>query len=99
MKTIVRPSVWAFFNGWPALTFPSLDDGFVAFQRPTGRSLYRPVQLTENLPHMPGMIGDIKFLRDQMSDSVAGPQRCLITQSLGTFLEQLHQALLIRGSQ
>jgi len=32
MKTIVRPSVCAFFNLWPALAFPPLDAGFVTFQ-------------------------------------------------------------------
>src|SRR5215471_17676645 len=89
MKTIVRPSVWAFFNLWPALAFPPLDADFVAFQRPAGGSLHTPVQLAKDLPDMPGMIEDLKLLRDQIRHSVTSPQGCLIAQSLGTFFEQL----------
>ena len=99
MKTIVRPSAWAFFNGWPTLGFPLLDGGFVTFQCPTGRPLHAPVQLAENLPDMPGMIGDLELIRNQVRDAVAGPQGRLIAQSLGTFSQQLHQPLLVRRTQ
>jgi hypothetical protein len=41
---------------------------------------------------MPGMIGDVKLLRDQIRHSVTGPQECLITQSLRTFFRATPQS-------
>jgi len=35
------------------------------------------------------MILDLEVLFDQVGHSLARPQRCLITQTLGTFTEQL----------
>jgi hypothetical protein len=56
LQTIVRPSFWAFFGLWPALPFPPLNGGFVAFQRPAGGPLHTPVQMRKDLPDMPGMM-------------------------------------------
>src|ERR1700758_4471968 len=66
MKTIVRPSLCAFFKGWPALLFPLLDGNLVAFQRPSLRPLHTPLQSAQDLPDMSGVIANPELLLDQM---------------------------------
>jgi hypothetical protein len=48
------PSFAAFFNAGPSLAFPVADGLFVTLQRPPRWTLRAPVQLPQQLPHMPG---------------------------------------------
>jgi hypothetical protein len=89
MKTIVRPSFWAFLNLRPAALLPVLDPRFVAFQSATHRLLYAPPQLPQDAPDVAGVIIDCEVLFDQVGHSLARPQWCLIPQTLGTLVEQL----------
>src|SRR6185437_848149 len=86
-----------FFNGRPSVLFPFADSCLVPLQRPTDGPLRAPVQPAKNLPHMTRVIADAKLLLDQIRDTLAGPQRRLITEFLGTSQQTLHKLpVLIR---
>lgn len=48
---------------------------------------------------MSGVIIDLEVLFDQVGYSLTGPQRCLITQTLGTLMEQLDQTRFVGSAQ
>src|ERR1700675_347458 len=76
MKTMVRPSFWAFFNSRAGLALPFSNCFFIPLHgRPHG-TLGSPAELTEQLPDMPGMIMNTELPLDQIGDSGASPQRC-----------------------
>ena len=56
MKTIVRPSRRAFFNGRPDLLLPVSDRLLIAFPRPPSGPLRAPSQADQNLPHVPDKV-------------------------------------------
>jgi len=58
MKTMVRPSFWAFFKLRPSLLLPAPDGRFVPFQSSPHRPLTTPTHLAQDLPNMPRMIPD-----------------------------------------
>jgi hypothetical protein len=97
MKTIVRPSFWAFFDGGPSLPLPLVNGRLVPFQRPACGPLRTPVQLPQQLPDVARMIANVELLFDQVPDPLAGPQRGLIAEFLGSLQQAAHQspALLV----
>ena len=48
---------------------------------------------------MSGVIVDLEVLFNQVGYSLTGPQRCLITQPLGTLMEQLDQTRFVGIAQ
>jgi hypothetical protein len=74
MKTIVRPSLWAFFNGGPRLALPFANGGFVALASLADRPLGTPVERPQ-LPDVAFVIAHAEALADQRGDARAGPQR------------------------
>jgi hypothetical protein len=73
MKTIVRPSFWAFFYVGPGLALPVVNSFFVTLQRSPCGSLRAPVQLPQQLPDMSGVVMHSKLFLDQVSHPVTGP--------------------------
>jgi hypothetical protein len=88
MKTIVRPSLRAFFNGRPAILLPIFDGGLVSFHGSPHRQLRAPVQLPEDLPHMAAMVVDSELMVDGMRHPGAGPQWSLVTVHLRSLPQQ-----------
>jgi hypothetical protein len=96
MKTTVRPSFWAFFNGRPSLPLPLADGLFIALQRSACRALWTPVQLPQQFPDMSGMVTHAELLVDQVRYPLAGPQRRLIAKLLRTLQQAGDQTLTLR---
>src|SRR5262249_25793757 len=59
------------------------------------RLLYAPLQLPQDTPNVSRVIVDFEVLLDEVGNSLARPQRCLITQTLGTLMEQLDQTSFV----
>src|SRR5207302_7949645 len=92
-KTIVRPSLRAFFHRGPVLPFPKADLLLVAFPSTSCGPLRAPAQTHQNFPDMPLVVQDPELLLDQVRHAWARPQRSLIAQPLRTFQQPLHQTL------
>ena len=99
MKTIVRPSFRAFFNGGPLMLLPPTDRCFVAFAGPPRRSLRAPPERDQQLPDMPPVVADVELAFDQVRDARAGPQRRLIAQRLRPTQQELYQPFSITRAQ
>src|SRR5271157_5186256 len=87
MKTIVRPSLRAFFNLRPKLLLPAPNLFFVAHQGSSRGTLATPAQLPQNAPGLRGMVMDSTFDVDQVRHSRRSPQRGLVAQSLRPALQ------------
>jgi len=82
MKTIVRPSLRAFFNGRPSLLLP-LGDGFlVPFDGTTHGPLATEAERAEQLPDMARMIADAELGLDHLGHAGASPQRRRVAKRL-----------------
>src|SRR5262245_15498032 len=71
MKMIVRPSWRAFFDGGPAHA-PPADLFLVSLAGSSHRPLATPAQIEEDLPDMPGMIGDSELVLDEVRHPRSG---------------------------
>jgi hypothetical protein len=73
MKMMVRPSAWAFFNGWPVHASPVADRFFSPLASSSYGALAAPAQIVQNFPDMPGMIRDAELVLDQVGHPGASP--------------------------
>jgi hypothetical protein len=64
MKTMLRPSLRAFFYMRPARSTPAFDGFVVALSRATFGLLTTPAQTRQEPPHMTRMIPHAKLLLD-----------------------------------
>ncbi len=97
MKTIVRFSFWAFFNGRPSLALPSADRLFVALAGFADRTLRAPVERPQDLPDVAFVVAHAELVGDQTSDARAAPQRRREAVGFGTFEQQRRQTFELRG--
>jgi hypothetical protein len=85
MKTIVRPSIWAFFYVGPGLALAGADRFFVALPRFADWTLGAPVQRPQDLPDMAFVVNDAELSGDQTSHSRTGPERRREAVGFGAF--------------
>ncbi len=99
MKTIVRSSLRAFFNGRPSLALPAADGLFVALPRFADGPLRAPAERPRDLPDMALVIAHAELVSDQTSDPRTAPQRRREALRLGAFQQQRLEAFELRGVQ
>ena len=99
MKTIVRSSLRAFFNGRPSLALPAADGLFVALPRFADGPLRAPTERPRDLPDMALVIAHAELVSDQTSDPRTAPQRRREAVRLGAFQQQRLEAFELRGVQ
>ena len=97
MKTIVRPSFWAFFNGRPSLALPSADRLFVALAGFADQTLRAPVERPQDLPDVALVVAHSELVGDQTSDPRAAPQWRRKAVRFGTLEQQRDQVFELRG--
>ena len=85
---------------WPVALHPPLDGLLVTLDGPAGGTLQPPAQPTaQQLPHVPGMVGDPGHLLDHRSDALKGPVVGVEAMRPGALSERLADCLKLSIGQ
>lgn len=90
MKTMVRPSLRAFFYRRPFDPLPPPYLRFIALDRPTFRALATEPIVAQQTPDVSGMVLDARQLLDERRDPRKGPQIRLVTAAHRASDQSLH---------
>jgi hypothetical protein len=95
MKTMIRPSLAAFFERRPALGLPLLDRGFIALYGATARPLAGEAQSLEQPPDARLAISLPSERLDQLANPSQGPKITAVSLRQRASLEGGDQVLLV----